>query len=467
MINRSFPKIGRRCFSPLCYIALSVLLGACSQSEKRENYAALAQTELETVSDAKRSVWNTMDKVAPASYLSDLIQDETLDALIKQALAANPSLQKTQLTLQASLWRFKSLQGDALPTASAGLSAGKTDGSDTSYKANINVSWEIDVWQKLAQSEQATAKTLASNEALFQASRDTLVASVMKSWLAITTKQRAVDIEKKRLALLEANEQLILKRFKNGLGDLESFDESRTSVSQSKANLAEFEENIAIERRRLQLYLGSHEPLKAMTTAYYPSVGLFFETLPIQSLQRRPDLKAAYLAIEAADLNTSVAYKDMLPSISLSATLNETASSPSAALFGSPIWSLLAQITQPLYQGDRLKAAAEIAKLSTAQAYQDYRETLLTAVNEVENTLGQERVLAKRVHHIQIAQLSAQTNLAQYEKKYRSGLVAISDLISAQKIAFDLEAQLDNLIYQQLTNRVNLGLALGLGVKPE
>ncbi|TYL48390.1 TolC family protein [Marinomonas sp. IMCC 4694] len=467
MLNRSFLNIGRRYCSPLFYVALCVLLSACSQSEKRDHYAALAQTELETVNDEKRSVWRAMDTVASASYLSDLIQDATLDALIKQALIANPSLQKTQLTLQASLWRLKSQQGDALPSASAGLSAGKTDGSDTSFKANVNISWEIDVWQKLAQSEQATAKTLASNEALFQASRDALVASVMKSWLAISAKHHAIDIEQKRLALLEANEKLVLKRFKNGLGDLEALDESRTSVSQSRANLAEFEENIAIERRHLQLYLGRHEPLSVTTTAPYPNVDLFFDTLPIQSLQRRPDLKAAYLAIEAADLNTSVAYKDMLPSINLSAALNETASSPSSALFGSPIWSLLAQITQPLYQGERLKAAAEIAKLSTAQAYQDYRGTLLTAVNEVENTLGQERVLSQRVHHIQNAQLSAQTNLTHYEKKYRSGLVTISDLISVQKIAFDLEAQLDNLIYQQLANRVDLGLALGLGVKPE
>jgi NodT family efflux transporter outer membrane factor (OMF) lipoprotein len=458
MLNRPFLNIGLLC--------LSLVLAACSNTEKRKDYAELAQQELDSTSKTKTSQWQTMDNVVPASYLTDLIQDEQLNSLITQALEANPSLQKTQLTLQASLWSLKSQQGDSLPSVEAGFSGNKSEGSDTDYKASLSISWEADLWQKLAQAEQASAKTLASDEALYQASRDTLVANVVKTWLAITAKQHAIDIEQKRLTLLEANEKLILKRFRNGLGNLEELDESRTSTSKSKADLVEYKENLAIEIRNLQLYLGKTDALDFIANQSYPDVSLTLSDLPQQNLQRRPDLKAAYLAIEAADLNTSVAYKDMLPSISLSATLSETAASPRAALFGSPIWSLLAQITQPLYQGGQLKAAAEIAKLKTAQAYQDYRDTLLTAVNEVENTLGQERVLSQQVRHINEALFSAKKNLTQYEKKYRTGLVELNDLINAQTTAFDLEAQLDNLIYQHLSNRVDLGLALGLGVKP-
>ncbi|MGO2355921.1 MAG: TolC family protein [Marinomonas foliarum] len=456
----------KRSFLNITILSLSLVLAACSSSQQREDYADRAQQELDSVSKSTSSQWQSMDNVAPTSYLTDLITDTQLDELINKALEANPSLQKTQLTLQASLWSIKSQQGNSLPSVEAGFSGNRAEGSDTSYKANIGISWEVDLWQKLAQSEQAAEKSLASDEALYQASRDTLVANVIKSWLSITAKQHAIDIEQKRLALLESNEKLILKRFRNGLGTLEEMDESRTSTSQSKADLAEYKEDLAIEKRNLQLYLGESSLPSFVANSQYPNVIMSLSELPQQNLQRRPDLKAAYLAIEAADLNTSVAYKDMLPSISLSATLSDTASSPSAALFGSPIWSLLAQITQPLYQGGQLKAAAEIAKLETAQAYQDYRETLLTAVNEIENTLGQERVLAQQVLHIKDALSSGKKNLTQYEKKYRSGLVELSDLINAQTTAFNLEAQLDNLIYQQLSNRVDLGLALGLGVKP-
>ncbi|ETX11298.1 RND transporter [Marinomonas ushuaiensis DSM 15871] len=459
MINKSLRNAGALC--------LSLILAACSNTEKRENYAELAQGELESIGDANFSQWEGLDHVAPVSYLTDLIQDAQLDQLIQQALDANPSLQETKLTLQASLWSIKSQHGDSLPTVEAGFSAGKSEGDSASYQADVSVSWEIDLWQKLAASEEASAKSLASDEALYQASQDTLVASLIKTWLAITAKQHAIDIEEKRLALLEANEQLIQKRFKNGLGDLEELDSARTTTSQSRSDLVELQEDLAIEIRTLQLYLGSQEPIKFTANTNYPNVSLSFSDFPEQNLQRRPDLKAAYLDIEAADLNTTVAYKDMLPSISLSATLSETASSPSGALFGSPIWSLLAQLTQPLYQGGQLEAAAEIAKLETAQTYQAYRDTLLTAVNEVESALGQERVLSLQTQHIRNALTSSQKNLSQYEKKYRSGLIEISDLIDVQTTTFDLEAQLDDIIYQHLSNRVNLGLALGLGVNEE
>lgn len=444
---------------------MSFMLVACSSSEKREDYASLATTELEASSSEKALQWQQLEEADSISYLNDLIQDERLDALIDNALKANPSLQKTQLTLQASLWGIKSQHGDTLPSVEAGLSSSKTEGSSTRYSADLSISWEADLWNKLALTEQSSAKTLASDEAQYQASRDTLVANVMKSWLAITANYRAIEIEKKRLALLQSNEALIIKRFRNGLGDLEELDEASTSTAQSQSDLAEYQENLAIEKRNLQVYLGSTAPLTLSPNTDYPTVALPLAGLPEQTLQRRPDLKAAYLSIEAADLNTSVAYKDMLPSISLSATLSETASSPTKALFGSPIWSLLGQLTQPIYQGGQLEAAAEIAKLETAQAYQDYKDTLLTAVNEVENTLGQEKVLSLQKEHIRKALISAQKNLTQYEKKYRSGLVELNDLIDAQTTAFDLEADLDDIIYQHLSNRVDLGLALGLGVQ--
>lgn len=447
----------------LLFIALS--LAACSSNEKRENYAELATQDLEAVSHTQASQWNKLDEVAPTSYLTDLIQAPELDNLIQQALKSNPNLQSTLLTLQSSLWNLKGAHGDQLPSVDAGISARNAKDSDTRYSADINVSWQLDVWGKLAESESSASKTLASDEALYQASRDTLVANVMKTWLELTAKQHAIDIEQQRLQLLEANEKLIIIRFKNGLDNLEKMDEARTSTSQSRANLVDLKENLEVTKRELQRLVGTTEPLELSPNKDYPSVNLTFDELPKQSLQRRPDLKSAYLSIEAADLKAAVAYKNMLPSISLSAALSQSADSPRLALFTSPVWSLMAQLTQPLYQGGKLKADREVAKLTTAKAYQAYRDTLLTAVNEVENAIGQEKVLQQQVSHIQEALSSSRSNLAQYEKKYRSGLVQLSDLIAAQKTTFDLEAQLDQLIFKHLSNRITLGVALGLGVK--
>lgn len=453
---------------PLRYLGLLFVvltLAACSSNEPRKHFASLAQQELDAISNKKTSQWDALDTVAPASYLTDLIQDPVLDELIKTALESNPNIQSTLLTLQSSLWELKSTQSSQLPSVDASVSSKKSKDSDTNYSADINVSWQLDVWGKLANTEQAASKTLASDEALYQASRDTLVANVMKTWLSLTAKQHAISIEQQRLELLESNEKLIIQRFKNGLDNLEKMDEARTSTSQSRANLVEYKEDLETQKRELKLLVGTAEPLALAPNINYPRVSLTLDELPNQSLQRRPDLKSAYLSIEAADLKTTLAYKNMLPSISLSAALSQSADSPRVALFTSPVWSLMTQLTQPLYQGGKLKAEREIAKLNTAKAYQAYRNTLLTAVNEVDNAIGQEKVLQQQVSHIREALESSRSNLAQYQKKYRSGLVQLSDLIAAQKTTFDLEAQLDKLIFNHLSNRITLGVALGLGVK--
>ena len=128
-----------------------------------------------------------------------------------------------------------------------------------------------------------------------------------------------------------------------------------------------------------------------------------------------------------------------------------------------PVWSLLGQLTAPLYQGGQLRAAADIAELTTAQSYQAYRDTLITAVTEVENALGQERTLAQQQQHIETALERQQNNLTQYQQRYRNGTATVLELLIVQQQTYNLEAQLDTIIYNRLANRVVLGLALGLG----
>lgn len=133
-------------------------------------------------------------------------------------------------------------------------------------------------------------------------------------------------------------------------------------------------------------------------------------------------------------------------------------------LLSDPVWTLLGQLTAPLFQGGKLRAAAEIAELETAQSYEAYRETLLEAISEVENALSLEQSISHRENHIRTALASARNSLERYQESYRAGLVDILDLLSVQEKTFDLELQHDNLIFERLTNRIDLGLALGLGV---
>jgi len=437
---------------------LMLLLSSCSKTAQTD-YGELAVQDRQLLPE-----WAVQKEAVKATSLTDLIVSEELNDLVKEALGANPSLQQTLLSLKILQAKYKEVRADQLPELSYDTSVGKDEGDDESYSGSLTVSWEIDLWQKLADTSKAAALDEAEQQELLLEARDSLAAQVIKEWLGLIADQHAINIEKKRLGILEQNEGYILQRYRNGIGTLEDLDSARSSAAVSRATLEEYRENLAEGQRTLKTLLGRTGTDSIIVPEIYPAVITPLADLPEQTLARRPDLKAAFFAIEAADVRTTVAYKDLLPTISLEAALEDLSTSPESMLLSDPVWALLGQLTAPLFQGGALRAAAEVAELETAQYYQIYRDTLLDAINEVENGLSLEQSLTRRQEHIKSSLTSARNSLSRYQENYRAGLVDILDLLTVQEKTFDIAAQLDNLIYERLVNRIELGLALGLGV---
>jgi len=450
-----------RSFAPKAVVIalFCVAASACSTLSGTTDY--LAQVDTDQVS---LQTWSELASGTQTAYLNQLVSSPELDALIAQARSANPDLQQTLLSLEILRAQYRATRADQLPDISAGFGANKTEDTDTVYTGSLSVSWELDLWSRLADQSSAVASDVAEQNALYQSARDTLAAEVMQGWLNLINLQRSVTIEKQRVDLLEKNEQWLIQRYRSGLGTLEDLDSATSSANNARATLVAAKESVQQQQRALNALLGRSQG-STVIASDYPEVLVPLTGLPEQTLQRRPDLKAAFLAIQADNLRTKVAYKDMLPSISLEAALSDSGASPGEALLTNPVWSLLGQLTAPLFQGGALQANADAAELTTAQSYQAYRKTLLTAVQEVENAIGQETSLGKQQQHIENALQSARRNLQQYQQKYRNGLVSVLDLLNVQQEAFDLESQLNELTFQRLSNRITLGLALGLGIK--
>ncbi len=412
--------------------------------------------------------WSQLDAASSTAVtiLGDLLDSPELTALVTEALAANPGLQQTMLTLKMRQLELRQSQGARLPALEAGGAIAEEQDSETSYSGTLEISWELDLWHKLGDESQAAGQKLAQQQATCQAARDTLTSEVMKAWLELIATQRRIAIQQQRINVLDQNTRLTRERYRNGLGELTDLDSARSSVASARATLAEYNQERATLQRSLATLLGRSQTTAVTAPLEYPVVLLPLADLPELTLQRRPDLKATYLAIGAADLRARVAYKEMLPSISLQAALNDVAASPSALLLRDPLWSLLGQLTAPLYQGGQLKTAAQIAELETEQAYQAYRETLLAAVGEVEEAITLEKSLEQRQQNIEQALAAARNTVTQYQRSYRNGLVELPDLLTVEEQAYDLEEQLNTIIYNRLANRIDLGLALGLGVKP-
>ncbi|MEB3733542.1 TolC family protein [Halopseudomonas pachastrellae] len=437
---------------------LALLVHGCATTGTSPDYSSQAEQLRNEI-----TAWPAQADAAEVGHLTQLIDSDQLHQLVSQALDNNPGLQQTWLVLRQRQAEQRRIAGGRLPSASAGFQASRSEDTDSSYTGSVSVSWELDLWHRLGDEVAAAGSDSAQQQALYQSARDTLSAEVMQGWLGLIAQQRALEIEQRRLATLEQNEALVLQRYRAGLGSLNDLDSARSASASSRATLAADTQTLAQQQRALQVLVGSSQPLALQMPADYPGVITPLAEQPTQTLERRPDLRAAWLAIEAESLRTRAAYKDMLPSISLQAALQDIAENPAQALLTDPLWSLLGELSAPLYQGGALRAAADIAELTAAERWQAYRETLLGAVNEVSDALGQEQALDQQQAHITEALARQRNSLTQYQRRYRTGGATLLELLEVQQQTYDLEAQLDTLIYNRLTNRITLGLALGLG----
>ena len=472
-------------------ITLCILLSACTSTDDR------ALSESASSSTGNNVVWQSQARQQESTQtlllnsdtrLTDVIDIRELPHLagfIDEALSSNASLQQSLITLRKAQVAIDSAKADRNLNVDASFSASKSEttnssastssntnsstssnSSSPSYSASMNVSWELDLWQKISDGISAANLDAASARASYQSARDSLVANVVRSYIDVLTQQQLLNIEQSRLTVLENNEAVILKRYSTGLGSLDDLDTARTSSANTRATIAQYENALLTAKRTLAVLLGrQNQSLNELNTQVsFPDVLLPLTTLPKQDLARRPDLQAAFYALKATEFEVDVAYKALLPSISLSASLSDNASTPSQALFTNPLWSLLGQMTAPLFQGGALRAQIEDAKLTSANAWWQYRETLLTAVQETQNALDSETALSARISHTNVALANAERSVSTIEGQYRQGLADILDLLSVYETRFNLQAQAVELHAQKLQNRIDLGLALGLGV---
>ncbi|WP_028112490.1 TolC family protein [Ferrimonas kyonanensis] len=413
---------------------------------------------------ASQSHWNSLPQGQASTSLYELVPLPQLTPLIQTSLSNNPDLAQTRLTLSILYANRRQSLGARLPTVDLNLQGQDQESADTSYQAGITVGWELDIWGKLTDADAAARLDSAAGAADLQGARDLLAANVIRGYLQLALQQQLMNVERRRLTVLEQNEALILSRYARGLGSLYELDNARSNTAASRATLTTVGEQLAQAQRNLRQLLGDRDA-DLPTPEAFPDVMLPLAKFPEQDLGRRPDLISAYLGTQAASKRASVAYKSMLPSLSISATLADQGANLSDSLFASPVWSLLGQLTAPLYRGGQLKAAADIAELTAEQQYWSYRSTLLDAVLEVDAALSKERQLTLSQQHLADAVTSAKRSSASYQQRYRQGLVTMQDLLSIQQQQFDRESQWITETYNRLVNRVDLGLALGLGVQ--
>ncbi len=415
--------------------------------------------------------WQTSDGASTAvvnGWLDDLDM-ASLSDFVDQVLENNPNYNEVALRMQAAGSSADAAAGRLLPRVSGSASASRTgvetpvQNTSNSFSLGLDASWEIDVWGRLSADAAAARSNFEVAQYDFYGARLSLAAQVSQAWFDVIEAKQQYDLATATVINFDSATGIIRNRFERGLSSGLDLRLSITNLEAAKATekLRETEYNVA--RRRLELFAGRYPSASIPVSGEIPNnledipIGV-----PLDLLERRPDLQSAKARLYAAGYRAQAAKKALLPSISITARGSNTSEEFGELLkFDNVFWNLVGGITQPIFQGGQLRYAAKSEQYNFEAQKQNYAQTLLRAFKEVEDALDRDRSLAARVEHTELAAQNAIAAEQVALEQYSQGLIRIATLLQSQRQSLTQQSQLLSIKKQRINNRISLYLSLG------
>ncbi len=397
-----------------------------------------------------------------------------LSTLVEEAFIQNPTLESQLAAVKIAQIQSTLAGADRLPQLSAGLGSSRnkrnaTNGFslasayNTRYSFSLDLSWEIDLWNRLGNGVKAAVYDEVAEEADFKGAQLSLAANITKVWFDGIEAQQQLELSQRTVDNYRSTLQIIERGYDYGLYRALDVRLARSNllgaVSRKQTHLIARDDAV----RTLEVFLGRYPSASLKFPEKLPTLSRSIRAgIPIDLLNRRPDIVAATARYNALDERHVQAKKNRLPSIQLTGSSGMT-SGDLTDLVDTDflVWNFVSGITQPLFQGGRLDALRDEAGIRLQQAEADYKQIVLQAFKEVETLLSSDKWL--RIQEESLVETARETAEAELlaNEDYVSGLTDINTLLQTQRDAFVAESSLLAVRKARLQNRVNLYLALG------
>jgi len=420
-----------------------------------------AQRQIVAESIGEQTIRREWAEAAEAGAVPDgwlkSFNDPKMEELVVEALKNNLALRAAATRIDAAAASAK--QADALSKPQVTAGGG---GSTVGAGVGLNVSWELDVWGRLASIQSAADEQLASVQNTFDFARESLAAQTAKAWyLAIDAaqqKQLAVDTVK-------VHEELArVVKVKVDAGRVTQQDlslaEADLASARERANSAEgsFKESV----RSLEVLLGRYPSAElAVSDKFVPVPAAVPAGIPSQVLERRPDLMAAEAAVRAAFQNVQAAKLAKLPQIGLSMGGGVGSTELMDILGRQNFFNAGANFLAPVFDAGMREQEVVIQTASQEQALANYGQTALNAFKEVEQCLANERLLTEREVQLQNAVIGNEKALQVARTRYDAGAIEVLEVLQLQSRTNLSKSALIDMQNRRLANRIDLHLALG------
>ena len=467
----------------LFYVITSVLLSiAFSGTILLSGCVLTKQTPKVRLPEDIPSTWkagtNNDQKLSIASSLIDLIgEEQLLRQLIDEAMENNPNLKATALRLKASGYLTSVSRSRLLPRINAEFLKGRDNqgvnaetGKQTttdSHRLSLGMSWELDIWGRLANEYTASKQAVLAQECEYLHVRDALAVRVIQAWIEQITILRSLAITKERMTVLKRIETVLMERYKYGIGNLDELSTAKSRTKIAKADLSALNAALFQTTRKLEVLLGRYPRGELFSDAHLPMIISPPVTTPVTVLLNRPDIQAALARVEAAVNLSSAADKAMLPNLSLSGQIFKQAVHLNSLKSATGSWSILGSLFQPLFEGGRIISESRARRTEADAALMELHEVVLKALKEAGDAFGVERDLAVQSQALKIAAHESEKSSRYYEERYRQGLDTIQNLLMAKEQEMSVRIRLNEVVAGRLANRVDLAMALGVGLNDE
>jgi NodT family efflux transporter outer membrane factor (OMF) lipoprotein len=364
------------------------------------------------------------------------------------------------------------------PTASAAPSYSRSQSSSnltnstqanpgklsTLYTLPVTVSWEPDLWGKIRNEVRAAQYSAQVSAADLENERLTEQISLAEYYFEIRGQDALIHLYADTIAADKNALQLTQTQYETGVGDQISVVQAQATLQTAESSATNLGVLRAQYEHAIAVLVGKQAsdfsiPVRPLTTAPPPiPIGV-----PSQLLQRRPDIAAAERTMASENAEIGVAHAAFFPNLTLSASGGTESSAFSHLLdWPSRFWSIGPTISQPLFDAALNPTLHQYVAIYNADLA-SYRQTVLTAFQQVEDYLAEVRILSQQIQQQQQAVASDQSALDLEMARYQTGLDPYIDVVTLQTTLLTGQQTLANLQIEQMTGAVQLVGSLGGG----
>lgn len=423
--------------------------------------------------------WTAVGGGIPGEAVTGWLDDfgsPRLRDLVEEAVGENYDLASARARVAQARERAVIAGADRLPTADLSEQVNRSQNlrgaafqtvRANNFNLSFDMAWEVDLWGRVKDLRDAELDRVANESNLYEASRLSLAANVVKTAFEIIEGREQIALSRRTLASLRTNLKILDAKLEAG----DAADRVALEISLSRADIARaesavlgYQRQVDGAKRVLESLLGRYPAGTIESLSRLPRITREVPAgLPGELLLRRPDLLAAEATVDAALKEVSASRKALLPTFRITGQAGTASTDDFGDLFNiqNLVWGIGQNLTRPLYQGGRLRANIRLDEHERDELVARYAETALTAFREVETALSAEWYLKSQAAALSRAVTESRRAETLSLDEYEQGLVDIITLLESQRRAFDAESALLTIRLTLMTNRVDLYLALG------